>query len=585
MAQPLAWMPDSLYNYSISSVVTNYSTYEKDVRIFHGCVIFDVYYKLYKDGLLCQLGKEFENLDLFHKVLKVSDKRFRLHNCFQALMDHGYQIAYKLAHGYRRKCKDILDSTSDKRDKVINLGFLLGSFLTDAGWFPESEIVFKSCLKLCQLNISSTLMERARNLDCYKRLLHVQNVYCKFKEAETTFKDIQKCIQQIESLELNINLGSIYSEFASFYFLQSNYKEAYRWSNKAIMQLDSTVSHRDLVKILRIGSKSCVVKKQFQQAEFLIKQAVQRTRERFGDRSLIYAATLIDYGYFLLHTDATGHAIEVYQKALDIHIEVLGGRNLLVAAVHEDLAYAAYVHEYSTGRFKDARDHIKKASAIKESLLPEDHFLLPSAKRVHALIVEEIAIDSHDKEFQERFFAEAEELHTSALQITRQCLGELNVQTGKHYGNLGRLYQSMRKFNEARKMHLKAISIKQEILGPNDYEVAISMGHLASLYNYDLGLYEEAIALYKKAIEIGLKQFGSGYSGLEYDYRGLLSVYSALGDAVNVSKLHADLSDWKLLRDQTLEKANKTSPLNIELELVPPEEVYSHFSLLQSHPF
>ncbi|GBN79928.1 hypothetical protein AVEN_7303-1, partial [Araneus ventricosus] len=74
MAQPLAWMPDSLYNYSISSVVTNYSTYEKDVRTFHGCVIFDVYYKLYKDGLLCQLGKEFENLDLFHKVLKVSDK-------------------------------------------------------------------------------------------------------------------------------------------------------------------------------------------------------------------------------------------------------------------------------------------------------------------------------------------------------------------------------------------------------------------------------------------------------------------------------------------------------------------------------
>ncbi|GFV24889.1 amyloid protein-binding protein 2 [Trichonephila clavipes] len=147
-------------------------------------------------------------------------------------------------------------------------------------------------------------------------------------------------------------------------------------------------------------------------------------------------------------------------------------------------------------------DHIMKTLSIKESLLPKDHFLLPSAKRVHALIVEEIAIDSHDSGFQNKLFFEAEDLHKSALHITQQCLGEKNVQTGKHYGNLGRLYQSMRHFSEARRMHLKAIAIKQDILGPNDYEVGISMGHLASLYNYDLGLYEEAITLYKKTIKI-----------------------------------------------------------------------------------
>lgn len=41
---------------------------------------------------------------------------------------------------------------------------------------------------------------------------------------------------------------------------------------------------------------------------------------------------------------------------------------------------------------------------------------------------------------------EAEELHQSALKITIDAFGEVNVQTAKHYGNLGRLYQSMAKY-------------------------------------------------------------------------------------------------------------------------------------------
>lgn len=41
---------------------------------------------------------------------------------------------------------------------------------------------------------------------------------------------------------------------------------------------------------------------------------------------------------------------------------------------------------------------------------------------------------------------EAEELHQSALKITIEAFGEVNVQTAKHYGNLGRLYQSMAKY-------------------------------------------------------------------------------------------------------------------------------------------
>ncbi len=73
-------------------------------------------------------------------------------------------------------------------------------------------------------------------------------------------------------------------------------------------------------------------------------------------------------------------------------------------------------------------------------------------------------------------------------------------------------------------MHLRAIKIKEELLGRDDYEVALSIGHLASLYNYDLGESAKAETLYLRSVAIGEKLFGPAYSGLEYDYRGLVKV-------------------------------------------------------------
>lgn len=77
-------------------------------------------------------------------------------------------------------------------------------------------------------------------------------------------------------------------------------------------------------------------------------------------------------------------------------------------------------------------------------------FLFPSP----ALILEEIAIDCHNKETEERLLQEAHDLHLSSLQLAKKAFGEFNVQTAKHYGNLGRLYQSMRKF----KVHIPRLS-------------------------------------------------------------------------------------------------------------------------------
>ena len=78
-------------------------------------------------------------------------------------------------------------------------------------------------------------------------------------------------------------------------------------------------------------------------------------REVFGTKHHRYSDALLDYGFFLLNIDSICQAVKVYQMALDIRVAVFGGNNLHVAIAHEDLAYCAYVHEYSSGKFHDAR--------------------------------------------------------------------------------------------------------------------------------------------------------------------------------------------------------------------------------------
>ena len=63
-----------------------------------------------------------------------------------------------------------------------------------------------------------------------------------------------------------------------------------------------------------------------------------------------------------------------------------------------------------------------------------------------ALILEEIGIDCNNKDEERKMFEEALSLHLSTLEQARQAFGEENVQTAKHYGNLGRLFQSMKRY-------------------------------------------------------------------------------------------------------------------------------------------
>ncbi|PSN31061.1 Amyloid protein-binding protein 2 [Blattella germanica] len=273
---------------------------------------------------------------------------------------------------------------------------------------------------------------------------------------------------------------------------------------------------------------------------------------------------------------ASDHCRYFPRNALDIRKAIFGKFNLHVAVAHEDLAYALYVYEYSSGRFLKAREHAEKAIIIMEKLLPPEHLMLASVKRVKALILEEIALDTMiNNSGMHVLLSKAEDLHMSALKLAMATFGEKNVQTAKHFGNLGRLYQSMKKFQEAETMHLKAIAIKEELLGAEDYEVGLSIGHLASLYNYHMKKHKKAEQLYLRSIAISLKLFGESYSGLEYDYRGLVHVYHELEDVEKVAEYTYILNNWKIHRE--LHAQREDPPIDQDEAPWPIEEITRRF--------
>uniref|UniRef100_A0A8C6SZY8 Amyloid beta precursor protein (cytoplasmic tail) binding protein 2 n=1 Tax=Neogobius melanostomus TaxID=47308 RepID=A0A8C6SZY8_9GOBI len=554
-AAELEWIPESLYNTAISAVVDNYSRSRRDIRSLPENIQFDVYYKLYQQGRLCQLGGEFCELEVFAKVLRASDKRHLLHHCFQALMDHGVKVASVLANSFSRRCSYIAESDAHVKEKAIQFGFVLGGFLSDAGWYGDAEKVFLSCLQLCSLH--SEVLHCFRAVECCVRLLHVRNGNCKYHLGEETFKLAQSFMDKLSTHGHQANRAALYGELCALLFAKSHYDEAYRWCIEAMKEITPGLPVKVVVDVLRQASKRT-----------FRTQASQVFRHAAGLRLLLtQCGQYLPIGRNL--PDGVGHQAVCF-----------GGKNIHVATAHEDLAYSSYVHQYSSGKFDNALFHAERAIDIITHILPEDHLLLASSKRVKALILEEIAIDCHNKETEERLLQEAHDLHLSSLQLAKKAFGEFNVQTAKHYGNLGRLYQSMRKFKEAEEMHIKAIQIKEQLLGHEDYEVALSVGHLASLYNYDMNQYEDAERLYLRSIAIGKKLFGEGYSGLEYDYRGLIKLYNSVGNYEKVFEYHNVLSNWNRLRDRQFAVADALEDVNTTPQQT--QEVVQAFLLAQS---
>ncbi|XP_034490404.1 amyloid protein-binding protein 2 isoform X2 [Drosophila innubila] len=494
--------------------------------------------------------------------------------------NNSYSAATELAKVQQQQQQQQLEPLSPQDGLAIDLGLRLGSFLSEAGWMQESISVL-SCLNERLKQMKPFKNQLVTRLDCLQRLLYAESSHCNFKLAQQTFAELMGLNPVINERVPCPLIAMVYTQISSMFFARNEYHNSHLWSVKALHYLEMTAPSRVCIDVLRQAAKACVVKRDFSRANLLICQAVRRARETFGPNHQKYGDALLDYGFFLLNVDSVYQSVNVYKEALTVRRGIFGNMNFHVAIAHEDLSYAYYVHEYSTGDFSCAQDHVDKAVNIMKNLVPSNHLMLASAKRVKALLLEEIALDKiADGMDEEDLLLQSEELHNFALQLSLEVFGEVNVQTAKHYGNLGRLYQTMNRFDEAERMHQKAIKIKTHLLGPYDYEVGLSIGHLASLYNYQMKKFRQAEDLYLRSIDISLRLFGRTYSGLEYDYLGLCHVYETLHEFEKYLRYAHILETWQLLRGQNLTQNSSYPAIEEDFTI---EQVKTKFFNMKSH--
>jgi len=561
--------PDPLYKIVIRRIAEDASCHQ---TLYRSCspdpqpgltveIQFDVCLELYKrvitlgcQNALNKLAKSLSTLHIFLDFLQLGHKRIDLHKMFELI--NGKIIASRTVpqdsdlglHLTNNGPKQLSDKLSDafidnllsSNTTNVTIGLNLASFLMDSGWYVEATKVLFALEDCFKESLSPVTLS-----DINSKLLHALSEYRQFDMAEQVMKKLS-AFTGIQT----VNSASELCEISNYFYWRSLFPDAHKYGMRAIKSVSAVTKSRVAIDVLRQAGKANVVRRQFSLAHLLLCEALLYAQEIFGKHHLRYADCLMDFAFYLLNVDEVGKSVQAYQEALTIREKILGHHNLLVAKAYEELAYATYVHEYSSGHFEKAKKHAEAALLIMHYIIPSNHLLVASSQRVLALILEEIAIDDQvgDKKASEGMLAHAEKLHLSAVTLSTKAFGEKNVQTAKHYGNLGRLYQTMERYSEAEQMHLKAIQIKENLLGRDDYEVALSIGHLASLYNYDLEEFNKAEELYLRSIKIALRLFGPAYSGLEYDYRGLIRVYEETGDWNNVYQYIYTLRDWKELK-------------------------------------
>eukprot|EP00800_Vazella_pourtalesii_P005164 TRINITY_DN15_c0_g1_i1.p1 TRINITY_DN15_c0_g1~~TRINITY_DN15_c0_g1_i1.p1 ORF type:complete len:492 (-),score=96.03 TRINITY_DN15_c0_g1_i1:957-2432(-) len=435
----------------------------------------------------------------------------------------------------------------------VTCGVRLGQLLQEMGWYRAASEIVRVVLSL----IDGDLSNRRKDMfvETGSRLMHSLSCDCQFPEAQELESKCIQYISELTSANHQIpNLAVVYARLAALNDILCNYSVARRWALKALECVSLQLPVKSIVFVFGQASKSCVVSKKFRKAESIARGAVNISSLYCGTNDPVYSDALMHLGYCNLSIDLTSAAVTCFERAHTIRQEIFGENCVQSAFCHEDLAYSLYVKNYLEGFFRGALEHAEMSICTFLSSLGSDHLITASARRVKALIQEEIAIDSKDMAKRQKLLNEALQLHLGSLSLTMKAFGEDSVPTAKHYGNLGRLYQSLKEFQKAEGYHKDAIRIKEKHLGPDDYEVGLSVGHLAALYCYDMEEFLLAEPLYFRSIHIGLKLFGEGFSGLEFDYRGLIHLYKKTGDFANQMKFMSKFDEYRFKRDQVSEK-------------------------------
>ena len=364
-------MCESLYFLSVKSVTKDLSgTFNilNDSNALTDSMKFDLCWVLFNEELKHQVCSNHETTKELSvravKILRFLSKRLSELHVFASMLNQGqrriqlFQLVSSVAGlaprlrgepeviaALAQKTKESLENGTQCQSaakKCLTESLAIAQFFNDSGWYNSAALILEtvrtSCQRLQESGTFATSKNDARFLDlltteCRLRLLHAFSAFCKFDEADRIYSDILVSLNacrvlrsglQVKVPKLDnepttlVSLPAQYLELAYFCFTKSQYHLAYDWSMKAVKLLSKDLSPKIIIDVLRIASKSCVVKGQFAKAKLLVQEAVLMAKEIYGESHPKYADCLMDFGFYLQNSDGASASIQAYKSALKV---------------------------------------------------------------------------------------------------------------------------------------------------------------------------------------------------------------------------------------------------------------------------
>ncbi len=262
----------------------------------------------------------------------------------------------------------------------------------------------------------------------------------------------------------------------------------------------------------------------------LLDRAAERIDERFADQPHLEATIRITLGD-AYHSIGDYQKAELhFQKAVDLHKQVLGQEDVTTIASINGLACAYRAQ----GRHDEAEILFRQTLEIGRRVLGVEH-------QVTLTILNNLALVYQSK----GLYEDAEKLHIEALAKQKRTLGDEHPDVLRSVDNLARVYSRQGRYDEAEELQRQNLETTTRTLGKEHPATLEAMFNLAVTY-HDQAHYDAAETLHRQTLEIRRRTLGDDHTNTISSINGLANVLKTLSRYEEAERLYAN--NFKLLK-------------------------------------
>jgi len=282
----------------------------------------------------------------------------------------------------------------------------------------------------------------------------------------------------------------------------------------AVNDLESAAKH-----VLPIGCEQNSLLNYLEQRNILEKVIIRLDETIISrakkDKTQSISKLLNQYANLIAVLGDAKKAVEYYKKALQIDLEVFGGKYPDVATCYNDLGLAYK----ALGNVKKAEKYYKKALEIYRSVFGDKNSYVSTTLHNLGLLYKDLGDAKKAVEF-----------YNKALEIDLEVLGDKHPNVAIGYNNLGCAVLVLDDAKMTVEYLDKALEIDLEVFGNKHPNVATRYNNLGGAYK-TLGDANKSVEYYKKALQIVLNVYTKKHPLVSITLNNIGLAYQVLGDA------------------------------------------------------